>query len=667
MKFAWRIAQLLLLATGSVCSLERVTHNPDNNVTCPQALNCMMINTDPITSSDVVCGPVNACSLLVTSKLCCHKNDCKPCLWIDIQLSVIPDPKEEEDRDIERSECEEELSGDWDSGSVSMPNNTSEATITICYKPAEMQREWCERLDFTVTSTASLKPLIITLVEYRHVDFGRTMAITVRSFNKSPEVKIVEFPTLTTVCLSSHLKDIKWCKGPNITTKIEERVVKVLLADEDEEAAERLSLCMKRGRAGKCWPLPSNKISRASVTSCTCFQAWKTSVRTQICPFAENTEFKKNVRSNISVSLAHMETNDGKPVLSWKLTVPCRIRADLWPCQLEDDGNCTEVEGFRQKCNGWEESKTILWASGMFVNITSQNHQQLCVMLEVDGEIARYCQHPLVRRYWSLLLLLPLIFACLTALGVLLLVNKFRWSLSKWDRKCHSQDMRGQVLLLHSSAMDPQVVCKLGQLFSELGFRVFLDLWNQTELGSCGPAAWLHSKLDQIQKHGGKALVVLSPTILQRAELFWEIAVERQSNPAVYSSDMLASALGCIFADRQKVCAAQRFILVQLDVHKLPINKEHDMPKLLRGLPLYKLPSQSQGLLAELCEESPNMMSWKFKKMWWMKTAQRKLAQGVQSIFKSRVRTESVLTQFDSLSLDNEDTEERIFIQNDQH
>ncbi|XP_016350079.1 uncharacterized protein il17rc isoform X4 [Sinocyclocheilus anshuiensis] len=684
MKLTWWIVQLLLLASGSVCSLERVTHSPENNVICPQALNCRVRNTDPITPFDVVCGSVYVCSLAVKPKLCCHKNDCKPCLWINIQLSIILDLKEEEDRDIERSQYEEESSGDWDSGCVSMPNDTSEgqreeyslcegqldqATITICYQPAEMQYEWCKRLDFTVTSTTSRKLLNLTLVEYNDVDFGRTMKITVRSFTKSPEVEINEFPTLKTVCSLSHLKDIEQCIGPRVSTEIQGSVVKVLLVDEDEGASERLSLCMKRGREGRCWPLPSNNIPLASITDCMCFQAWKNvSVRAEICPFEKNTVFKANVLSNMSVSLAHIKTNDGKPVLSWNFTVPCRIRAELWPCQLEADGKCTEVEGFRQKCcNDWRENSTILWASGRFVNIRSRNHQQLCVMLEVDRKIARYCQHPLERQYWSLLLLLPLVFVCLTAFGVLLLVNKLKWSLSEWDRRCHSQDMRGQVLLLHSSATDPQLVCELGQLFSELGFRVFLDLWNQTELGSCGPAAWLHSKLDHIQNHGGKALLVLSPTTLQRAELYWKIAVERRSNPATYSSDMLASALGCIFADRQKGCAAQRFVLVQLDVHELPINEEHDMPKLLRGLPLYKLPSQSQGLLMELCLESPNNMSGKLKKMWWMKKAQRKLAQGVQNIFKSRVRTESMLTQFDSLSLDTEDTEERMFLKNEQH
>ncbi len=75
-------------------------------------------------------------------------------------------------------------------------------------------------------------------------------------------------------------------------------------------------------------------------------------------------EFKANVLSNMSVSLAHIKTNDGNPVLSWNLTVPCRIRVKMWPCQLKADGKCTEVEGFRQKCcNDWRENRTILWVN----------------------------------------------------------------------------------------------------------------------------------------------------------------------------------------------------------------------------------------------------------------------------------------------------------------
>ncbi|XP_067288109.1 uncharacterized protein il17rc isoform X2 [Pseudorasbora parva] len=563
-----------------------------------------------------------------------------------------------------------------------MPNNTSEGrrkepslceeqgqvAITICYISAERQQERCKRLDFTMTSAPSHEPLNLILVEYEDVDFGRKMMVKVGSFPHSSEVE-VEIPTLKKVCSLPHLKDIKQCKGPRIETVRQEGVVKILVANEDKGSSEPPSLCVKRGRRGKCWPLANNSIPLESITDCMCFQAWETEnpARSEYCPFENNkTEFNANVLRNISVSVAHTKTNNDDPVLSWSLMVPCRISAELWPCQLQADGQCREIKGFRQQhLKDWEENSTTLWASGKFVNITSRNHLQLCVKLKVDGKIVQYCQHPWERQYWSLLVLLPMILVCLTVFGVLLLVNKLKWSRSQWDR-CHSQDMKGQVLLLHSSATDQQLVCKLGLLLSELGFGVFLDLWNQKELGSHGPAAWLHSKLDHIQKHGGKALVLLCPSTLQRAECYWNIAVEKQSYPDSYSSDTLASALACIFADRLKGGAVQRFVLVQFDCHELLIKKE--LPVLFRGLPLYKLPSQSQGLLTELCLESPNNVCGKLKKMWWIKMARRKLVKGVQSFFnRTRVRTETMLTQSDSLSLDTEDPEERVFLKNEQH
>ncbi|XP_077060114.1 uncharacterized protein il17rc isoform X3 [Siphateles boraxobius] len=668
MDLTWWTVQLLLLASACVCSLVRVEHKPENSVICPQALsNCSVRYTEPLGVHNVDYGRVFVCSLDVTPKLCCHGEDCTPCLWSDISLSISPDPEDEEDSDIE-DEDEDENSGGLDSGCVSTPNNTPEGRrkehslledpyqVTICYISAERQQERCKRLHFTMTSAATHKLLNLILVEYEDVDFGRSMKITVVS---SPQSREVNIPTLKQVCSSPHLKDIKQCKGPRIITMRHENVVEVLVANnEDKESSNPTFMCMKRGREGKCWLLPNNSIPLESITYCMCFQAWKedqNTARSEYCPFENNkTEFNANVLRNMSVSVAHIKTNDDEPVMSWNLTVPCRISAELWPCQLEADGHCREIKGFRQQhLKDWEENSTMLWASGKFVNITSRNHLQLCVKVKVDGKIVQYCQHRLERQYWSLLVLLSLILVCLTIFGVLLLVNKLKY-------------MKGQVLLLHSSATDPQLVCRLGLLLSELGFGVFLDLWNQTELGSLGPAAWLHSKLDHIQKHGGKALLLLCPSTLQRAECYWNIAVEKQSNPATYSSDTLASALACILADRQKGGAAQRFFLVQLDCQEPRLKEE--LPVLFRGLPLYKLPSQSQGLLMELCVESPNNVCGKLEKMWWIKRARRKLAKGVQNISnRTRARTETMLTQSDSLSVDTEDTEERVFLKNEQH
>lgn len=153
---------------------------------------------------------------------------------------------------------------------------------------------------------------------------------------------------------------------------------------------------------------------------------------------------------------------------------------------------------------------------------------------------------------------------------------------------------------------------------------------------------------------------MVSPLTLQFAEWYWNMYKKGKENiPRHFSncsSDVLGAALGCILADRQKGGAAQRFILVQLDDTEHLINEERDMPEPLRGLPLYKLPSQTQGVLGELCSESPSSPSGKLKKMWWMKRAQRKLSRGLQNVRNDkRPRTESMLTQEDALSLDMED------------
>ncbi|XP_051967175.1 uncharacterized protein LOC127632566 isoform X2 [Xyrauchen texanus] len=700
MELPWCRVHLLLLASSCLCSLDRVSHNSQNNIFCPKGfLNCTMNYANSLRAHDVDYGPVRVCSLAVRPKLCCYRNNCKPCLWINIQLSIIPDLECEEYREIEGSGDNDENSGNWDSECVSTPNYTSvyqekkyppcedqlghqnsPAAITICYTSAERLPSWCKRLDFIVTSATGYKPLNLILIEYRDAEFGRKMKISVGSFSQSAEVEI---PTLRTVCSSPQNKEMKACKGPRVGTKIDTQngVVRLQLANEEGGNSEPLHLCMKRGREGKCSSnfLMNNTIPLKSVTNCTCFQAWKDgSTRSEFCPFKEHAEFRKNALDNVSVSVAHTKTYDGLPVLSWILTAPCRLKAELWPCQVQADGECKEVDGFRLQCcnkKDWEENVTALWASGTFVNISSRNPHQLCLMLQVDGKILHYnCQHPLERQYWSLLIILPLIIVCLAIFGSLLLMNKLKWSLSKWDRSHHSKDTRGQVLLLHYSAAEPwqtRLVCKLGQLLSELGFHVSLDLWNQAELSTLGPMPWLHSKLGNIQKQGGKALLLLSPSTLQRAKCYWNFSregmEESHSNRTINFSDILGAALDCIFADFQKGGAGERFVLVQLDSHEHLINEGYNMPMLLRGLPLYKLPSQSQALLKELCLESPNSVSGKLKKMWWIKWARRKLAQGIKNDCNGkRKRTESMLTQMDSISLDTEDMEEKVFLKTEQ-
>lgn len=68
----------------------------------------------------------------------------------------------------------------------------------------------------------------------------------------------------------------------------------------------------------------------------------------------------------MSLSVAHSETNEGRPALSWNMSAPCRLEAEVWPCQMAVTlgGGCTEVPGFRRNIStGWEENISMVWVS----------------------------------------------------------------------------------------------------------------------------------------------------------------------------------------------------------------------------------------------------------------------------------------------------------------
>lgn len=78
------------------------------------------------------------------------------------------------------------------------------------------------------------------------------------------------------------------------------------------------------------------------------------------------TEIRKNAAKNVSFSVRHSETNEGHPALSWNVSAPCRLEAEVWPCQraVYLGGGCSEVRGFRRHVStGWEENITMVWVS----------------------------------------------------------------------------------------------------------------------------------------------------------------------------------------------------------------------------------------------------------------------------------------------------------------
>lgn len=71
----------------------------------------------------------------------------------------------------------------------------------------------------------------------------------------------------------------------------------------------------------------------------------------------------RNVWENMSVSLAQAQMNDGRPMLWWNLSAPCRLDGEVWPCcPLR---GCSELQGFRQhlKNGTWRQNRRGRWVT----------------------------------------------------------------------------------------------------------------------------------------------------------------------------------------------------------------------------------------------------------------------------------------------------------------
>uniref|UniRef100_A0A8C6Q684 SEFIR domain-containing protein n=1 Tax=Nothobranchius furzeri TaxID=105023 RepID=A0A8C6Q684_NOTFU len=186
---------------------------------------------------------------------------------------------------------------------------------------------------------------------------------------------------------------------------------------------------------------------------------------------------------------------------------------------------------------------------------------------------ASYLVFPASRVRWILPLLIGLMLICLAILGAYL--------------------VQGHVVLLYPSDDDrhlPGMLCHLGSSLQALGFTVSLDLWSQAELSALGPVPWLHSRLDQLQRQGGKVVLVLTKATWTRAEESYP--------PSSRRVDVFGASLSCILADYLQGRAGERLMLVQFE--SLPPEGFRPFPCLFCGLHVYSLPSQSLGFLTEL-------------------------------------------------------------------
>lgn len=71
----------------------------------------------------------------------------------------------------------------------------------------------------------------------------------------------------------------------------------------------------------------------------------------------------ERMKSNISVSVEERQLRAGGTGLSWNLTAPCRLEAEVWLCKREQPGGrCEEVHGSRQRVHdGWNPTRKGHW------------------------------------------------------------------------------------------------------------------------------------------------------------------------------------------------------------------------------------------------------------------------------------------------------------------
>lgn len=197
----------------------------------------------------------------------------------------------------------------------------------------------------------------------------------------------------------------------------------------------------------------------------------------------------------------------------------------------------------------------------------------------------------------------------------------------------------------------PGLMCHLGSSLQALGFSVSLDLWSQAELGALGPVPWLHSRLDQLKRQGGKVVLVLTQAAWIRAEEWgargWERNIPSKKDrdtedeagkgcphsSSLPCADVFSASLSCILADYLQGRAGERFTLVQFEsLPPEPLGGFRPLPELFCGLHLYSLPSQSLGFLTELAGvRQVATASARRKRAGGLRMASRALASGLSS------------------------------------
>uniref|UniRef100_UPI0037E72ABE interleukin-17 receptor C n=1 Tax=Semicossyphus pulcher TaxID=241346 RepID=UPI0037E72ABE len=574
--------------------------------------------------------------------LCCSAaQDCKPCLQIIITVQVA---------EVSNAKQVSEASGhhndeDYPFKTSPMAEGSGQfvprASVKVCHS-SPGSYEFCKTLEFNQRYSGfdqASQQHTLKLLFRDNLMFGSP--VVVHAFTHSDGTDIIQsimIPPLKEVCSMDLKWTVKDCGAPRLRAVTDPKRNEVLLQLENMTNTSQDELMFHmvwNNISGEDLAWPSGKteiaIPWSFVAPCLCFQVWwrGKELRREFCPFKYKQDFLERMQRNVSVSVVESRMRWGGTGLSWNVTAPCRLDAEVWLCKKDPAGSqCEEVMGSRQRLHshehaGWRANRKGHWKMGEF-NVSS--HPQLCIQLKIHGMksyLEPHCPFARPRWRWSLPLLIGLLLICVAILGAYFIQGILKGYVWRWLKE---DDVKGavgggHVVLLYPPDDDqalPELMSHLGSSLQALGFSVSLDLWSKSELGVLGPVPWLHSRLNRLQKQGGKVVVVLTQAAWIRAEEWGARSWERNTpmdrkrdmeekeaggnyTNSSHCVDVFTASLSCILADYLQGRAGERFMLVQFEsLPPEPPGGYRPLPELYRGLHVYSLPSQSLGFLTEL-------------------------------------------------------------------
>ncbi|XP_028266822.1 interleukin-17 receptor C isoform X2 [Parambassis ranga] len=600
----------LFLAPAGGSALELIDQDAPE-LTCSEGLTDCQVSSVSHFSAALLepFGSVDVTQLQLTVSMCCsERKDCKPCLQIHITL-----------QELESADDVSAESGD---------ESDEEALVKVCLSSAGQGEVW-KALQFKVHQSAEQSTHKLLLTE--SVKFDASVVVITHS-KAAHLIQNITVPALEEVCSMKLDGTVQECDVPRLraVTDHQRDVVLLRLENTDSRQEALLWQMVWNEIPGEVLEWPRDKtemvLSPDLVSPCLCFQVWRMEMaRQKSCPFKDQKDALDRMQHNVSVSVVESPGRGGGTGLIWNVSAPCQLEAEVWLCKKDlAGGQCEEVTGSRQRIDaGWTAARRGHWHTGEF-NMSS--HPLLCIQIKIEGVdtfLKPQCPFARSRLRWSLLLLAGLLLMCLAVLGACFvqgILKGYVWRWFKYD------DVKGAVGGGHVVLLYPPddnrglaaLLCHLGSSLQTLGFSVSLDLWSQTELSILGPVPWLHSRLDQLKRHGGKVVLVLTQATWTRAEEWGARSWQRNTPKERFRdteaeeagrshrvgspcTDVFSASLSCVLADYLQGRAGERFMLVQFEsLPPEPPGSFRQLPQLFRGLQVYTLPSQSLGFLTEL-------------------------------------------------------------------